>query len=426
MSIIDRDFECQLLDRDGWAMVMLTGIYLFSILIHFNIPTTTLGMYNLAIPLLAIGILWLYRDLLLPIWRCHRLTMLLTLGLYIWAWISALFGGYIPIAAKYTIKYSSYFILFPSLLTLCFAFRRNRKTLWIHHFFLAFTLFIAGFGIIDYVYPRFPVLIWIRTYVNPFGSSRLMSVFDNPTQLGVIMVFGVLNAYIMRKLKYIKTWLAQLSILVCFAIGIGSGSRNFILTLFLSFIFAIYPCRLLSKREIIGSSLIVIFFIFTLSFVAPTTLERSFQTLVEIPQNLAIISQVLNGNLDSLLTGSIPVPDRLQIWLAAMSFIQQSPITGRGFQVFTQTVMEGGFNAHNLILGILTDFGFPGLIFLGGIFISALYSKNIYDSRVFLLCGFIFTAQLIDYFLHSFSIIITMIFLLANAANLPEERQIKP
>ena len=102
----------------------------------------------------------------------------------------------------------------------------------------------------------------------------------------------------------------------------------------------------------------------------------------------------------------------------AQSFLE-NPITGTGIQTIAEEIMfEKGLTAHNIFLHILVELGIPGLLLLLSIFISALWQTNLLDPKVGLLCSFIITAQIFDFFIHDFPTIIIMSLTLAIAANL--------
>ncbi|MGB0562957.1 MAG: hypothetical protein ACPGVO_14315, partial [Spirulinaceae cyanobacterium] len=293
------------LSRDFWAMFFVTGIYCFSVLIYFNIPGTNLGMYNLAIPLFALGILAIYRDLLPDVWQQHKRTLLLTLALYLWLWISALFGGHTATAVKYTIKYSIYFFVFPSLLTLSFKLVRDRKSQVIYLFLLGFTLLIATFGLIEYFYPKFTPLVWIRP-LGFYTKDRLMSLFDSPTKLGVMMALGVLNAYVATKLKYLKPYQGFLSGLLCCIIGIASGSRNFAFSVVTATLLGIFPWKTLNKREVIIVTCISTAIAILILGTVPHLPIRILATIQDIPHNWSTFQAVLSGDKEILALDSTP------------------------------------------------------------------------------------------------------------------------
>ncbi|NEO82917.1 MAG: O-antigen ligase family protein [Spirulina sp. SIO3F2] len=407
-------------ERDHWAMVLVTGIYIFSILIHFNIPTTDLGMYNLAIPLLSLGILVLYRDLLWDVWQHHRRTLLLTIALYLWLWVSAFFGEHTSTAIKYTIKYSIYFFVFPALLTLSFKFVRDRKSDWIYRFFWILTLITAGFGIVDYLYPQFPLLIWIRE-PNFHVGFRILSFFDNPNKLGIMMAFGVINSYTIGKAEILRRPIVTaLSIFVCGVIGILSGSRNFLIAVTLTLVVGIYPWRVVNKREVI-MILIVGVMLSAILLSTNSTIElRVMETAQDMPHNWSLIQKMLLG--DEEIINASSTPERLRIWYVASQEFWKNPLIGTGLAGFTNDIM-GHRNAHNLMLTLLVEIGIPGTLLFFGILTSALWRTHLNDPRVGFFCSFIFTAQLLDFFIHDFTAMITMIWMIAIASHITKVQE---
>lgn len=402
-------------ERDHWAMVLVTGIYIFSILIHFNIPKTELGMYNLAIPLLALGILGLYRDLLLDVWRYHRRTLLLTIALYFWLWVSAFFGGHTATAIKYTIKYSIYFFVFPALLTLSFEFVRDRKSDWVYQFLWLFTLVAAGFGIVDYFHPQSSLLTWIR-FANPYNGARLMSFFDNPNKLGFMMAFGVINVYVMGKLKILKNPVViALSTGLCGTIGILSGSRNFFVAIILTMLLGIYPWKILGKREILVTLVVAGGLTALMLGITPTVGTRLIKMAQDVPHNWELVQQMMAGDQETIT--ALSTPARLRIWYTAGQQFQQSPVTGTGLAGFTNDIMDH-LNAHNLLLTLLVELGIPGIVLFLGVIVSALWQTQLYSPQVGFFCSFIFTAQLVDFFIHDFAATTTLIWLVAAASQM--------
>lgn len=409
-------------DRDTWAMVCVAGIYLFSVLIYFNIPTTDLGMYNIAIPLFALVILGIYRDLLPDVWQRHRRTLLLTLAFYCWLWVSAFFGGHTATATKYTIKYSIYFFVFPALLTLSFKFVRDRKSHVIYVFLFVFTLFVSGFGVIEYFHPQLPLLTWIRD-VPPEGGKRLISLFDSSTKLGVMMAFGVLNAYLLVRCQFINYYIASIVGFLCLGIGILSGSRNFVFTLISTGLFGLFPLKVFSRREALSIFLLGAALTTILWGSSPRLVTKLNDTVHDIPHNFGVLQELLSGNEEQLLAGS--TPSRLRVWYAAVQQFRDNPWIGAGLRGFSCNnkgldcdVTGGELNTHNIFLGLLVETGIPGMLLFCSIIISILWHSDLLDPRVLFLCSFVLTSQLMDFFIHDFVTISTMIFIISVASHL--------
>jgi hypothetical protein len=328
-------------------------------------------------------------------------------------WVSAFFGGHTPTAVKYTIKYSIYFFVFPALLTMSLQYVRDGTTEVIYKFLLVLTLIFAGFGIYEHFVPDSAFLIWIRQE-NIF-PDRVVSLFNNPNQFGVLMAFGLLNVYVLKKRSSLPHLWWTIPVSVYAIAGTLSESRNMIFTLILSVILAIYPLRIFTKKEVfftLATSAAVSIIVLATS---PRIVAGSFQTVEDIPENITLVQQILSG--DQTTIESQDTPHRLRIWYAAATTFREHPLTGTGVRGFTQDIM-GGYNAHNMILTVLTELGIPGLILLSAVIASALWNADIYDLRVGLLCSFIFTSQILDFFIHDFSTTNTMIFIFAMAANI--------
>lgn len=395
--------------RNPISIILLVGILIVSLLVHVKLPVIDLGAYNLVIPAFAIAILLLYRDIWPAVWQVHRWTLILTLLLYVWMWISAGLSDYSAIAIKFTIKYSSYFFTFPALLVLAFQYRRDRQLKILYFIILFFLLILAGFGILDYFAPEFPLFPWIRNGI-PFGG-RIASLLQNPNQLGVLMAFGVVLACTLYQQKILPGYSLFLTIPPLMITLVLSGSRNGLFVFLISLLLILYPYNFFSKKTLIFLIPIVILACLGLWQVAP----RFAATVQQIPQNIEITQQAIAGNEEALNN----LPKRLGILRVAAQTFTENPITGTGIQTLaTQIMPHKGLNAHNLFLTVLAELGIPGLLLLLGIFISALWQTHLLDPKVGLLCSFIITAQIFDFFIHDFPTIIIMSLILAIAANL--------
>lgn len=400
--------------RNPISLILLVGILIVSLLVHVKLPVIDLGAYNLVIPAFAIAILLLYRDIWPAVWQVHRWTLILTVLLYVWMWISAGLSDYSAIAIKFTIKYSSYFFTFPALLVLAFQYRRDRQLKTLYFIILFFLLILAGFGILEYLSPQLFIFLWIRDGLD--WPYRISSLLQNPNQLGVLTALGIILTFTLFHKKVIPIYLLVLTIPLFMTNLILSGSRNGLFVLIFSLLLIIYPYRLISYKVL---AFLLPFFIigfWRLWHISP----KLAQTVQQIPQNLQSIQQFATGNKEAFIF----LPKRIQILYVAFNSFIEHPITGTGIQTLAEKIIPEsssfaqGLTAHNIFIHILAELGIPGLLLLLGIFISALWQTNLLDPKVGLLCSFIITAQIFDFFIHDFPTIIIMSLTLAIAANL--------
>ncbi len=404
--------------RDHVALILLVGIFIFSLLVHVNLPGIDLGAYNLTIPLLAIAILGLYGDRLPHFWQTHRRTLLLLLAFYLWLWISAFFSVDRAIAFKFSIKYSIYFFTFPALLILAQQYKQGQKLPWLYGFTLLFLLILAGFGIVEHFVPAFPLFDWIQpNRLSLLGLGRVASVLQNPNQLGALMAFGVLLTCTLCHQRILPGFSLLFFIPPLMVTLILSGSRNGIFVLLVSGLLMVYPYRFVPLKA--WAIALILPAVIATGLLIWNQNPRFAANVQQIPQNITTLQAAIAG--DQVALASIP---RAELAVIAGQQFLAHPITGTGIQTLSTTIINrGGLNAHNLWLNLLAELGLPGLLLWMAVVGSALWQTHLLDPRVGLLCSVVVTAQLFDFFIHDLPTIMTMSLMVAIAANLKPEPQ---
>jgi oligosaccharide repeat unit polymerase len=234
----------------------------------------------------------------------------------------------------------------------------------IRYIFLALVIgVLLSFGSL-FLHSSFPeVKLFIPTYNE---SSRLALYMSHPNNLGALLGWGCcLLCYCRLNNIIIINKLIDLALLIAMLALIGlTGSRTGMLAslIIMSGMLFIFRRKHLAKFFIVILCMVALFF----------TLR--YMIIKYIPENNRFISVLNNPIQDSTLQS------RLVIWDIALKFIEQKPLTGHGphsFQtLYNKYVSEHAEElhakykgvepdirqAHNFVLGLLSDMGAIGLI----------------------------------------------------------------
>lgn len=114
---------------------------------------------------------------------------------------------------------------------------------------------------------------------------------------------------------------------------------------------------------------------------------------------------------------------RKRLWQTILKTVPDIPFTGLGIQTFQASGIgkeingKGFLHAHNIILNILIELGFPGLLLSIVFIISILKKAEWSDPLVIIPLIMIFAGQMVDCFIHDFTFTTVALYFLSEAAN---------
>jgi O-antigen ligase len=333
-------------------------------------------------------------------------------------WVSTLSSDYESIAIKFAIKYTIYFALFLLFLVLTHQFKYSALIEY-YMLILYFLITLAGFGFLEKLNPEASIFEWVRStnlsFNDAFPTARVFSLLQNPNDFGALMVLGLILVLALYKQVYLSTPRFFLYTLAFIPNIIFSASRNAFITLFIISLVALTFFDIF-RRNHLYIFLIIIIILFSFN---PQSFNRITQSTNFSLRNFSNITQYLQyGEL-----ADKALPHRILIWNVALKQVAKNPLTGIGPQALAEGVFANhpkirrGMNAHNLILGILVELGYPGLLIFIGLLHCLLrginYSNPIHSLPIFT----IFSVQIFDYFIHSLPFITVMLLIMALTAN---------
>ena len=444
--------------RPDFFLIMAIFVSSLLVQIKFSFLGFHYGVYNLLIPLFSFWLIIINRRKIPELFHSFKLVIGVFVILYLWCWISAFLSPYKHIALKFTLKYTSYFILFFAFLVSTYDSPQKQI-----HFQLKtviyFLCFLAFMGIIEYFFPHAQLfyLLKIKKFYlisssmqnpNPFGVlMRISSLMQNPNPFGVLMSIGAILSIILQKKGIINKW--ELPFLIpLFIINIAfSASRNswmvFILGLFLLHIYkVINPTKAL---------LLILLWLGCVLYSPVSThkigIKSNLFPLAKWMENLKVEKtkkgknsakknernhietikkakkqeeKMLFNNLS--LNNLIPKqvyssPGRIELWKKAFIEFKNRPFIGIGIRIFdevkAQEVWMQGYNTHDLFLNILVELGLVGFcisLWLGYLVLKRINFKDPLWAVPIIL---ILAGQVVDCFLYDFTFMSVSLYLLA-------------
>lgn len=416
------------------------AVLIASIFVHVNHPSLAPISYNLGLPLITFFILGCigqqYR-LFIHLVQRYRI-LFIYLGLfYGWLWLSAFSSDYPATAIKFCVKYSLYYLIFIYFLAISEsaaaqhvaksgAEAQDRPTSMFYRLLLLFLTLLAGFGLLEKWQPQHFIFLWLRP--PGLSSVRIASLLQNPNPLGALMALGLILSFVLWRQQHIKAWIWLVTSGLLGSALVWSGSRNALLILAISLILAIYPYRLIPRLVLWGLVPLVVLG----TWQNLPVLGRVSQTLQEIPANIALINQANQGDPAAIQQ----LPPRVRLWSIAAQEAKANPLTGIGIQVFAENVLPekygdqpniyAGLTAHNLFLSVALELGIPGLILFLTLLWAMLRQANLLNPLIGLPVSFVFSAQIVDYFIHDQTVMAIMFFILAHAVTSSRQQVVPP
>ena len=396
------------------------GLLFSSLLSRVKFPYFSLSIHYLLLPLFSTALIFSNLKNLKEFCIVHKKVLIAIGLLYGWIWICMFFSDFPTTALTYTLKYTSYFLIFIAFLRLNFTHLKNIK--YYRLTLLALIQIIAILGCVEIVFPK----MWIfRLLKYPSFHPQIGSILQNPNQFGVLMAIGATLTLILYQKKIISTIYCYISeVLLIISIAI-STSRNAWLVFILGLLL-LKQIKIINNVKFVSVSLLLIICIllypaanYKLGFINPNILPRfellnqnfsnpsSLETKIPNPQTTVNLVSQQNSIDTEISNPQTTALSRLALWKAAIIAMTKQPITGIGLGVFaehigTQVFGVKGFHAHNIFLNIGAELGLPGLLMFSGFVFkiaSGLKPSNFVTVPILLFLA----SQMFDFFIEDYT-----------------------
>ncbi|MEH2158677.1 O-antigen ligase family protein [Nostoc sp.] len=388
-------------------------LILFSSLLgRIKFPGINIGIHYLLLPVFSFGIISLSVKLIPEVLKKHRTILISMTLLYLWMWLSSLVSPFSNTAITYSIKYTTYFIVFFAFLVLTF---RNLKTSSLTFYYrciLYLLQIIAAFGFLEALFPNH----WIFELLKfPSYYPQIGSIMQNPNQFGVIVAIGLCLSLILAKqnnISKLELYISEFVFLVSLAL---SASRNsWLVFIFGMFLLLIY--KIISIRKMI--------FIMGLWLLCIISIPVStYRIGLGHSKIFPLVNLFLTNPNEIVLPSPVGTAlSRFALWQAAIIETIKRPITGIGVGVFAEHIgvkVFGvkGYHAHNIFLNVLVEQGIIGLLLFAN-FLVRIASHVKYANPVTIIPIMMFLAsQLPDFFAEDYTFTTIEFYFLAAAIN---------
>ncbi|MBD2678350.1 MULTISPECIES: O-antigen ligase [Nostoc] len=388
-------------------------LILFSSLLgRIKFPGLNIGIHYLLLPAFSFGIISLSLKDTKEFIKKNKIIVISVGILYVWMWVSSLTSQFPSTAITYSIKYSSYFILYFAFLVLTFRKLKTSSLTFYYRCILYLLQIIGVLGFLEALVPNH----WIFELLKfPSFYPQIGSIMQNPNQFGVIMGIGLclsLTLEKQNKISAIELYISEFIFLISLAL---SASRN----AWLIFLFGLII--LLGYKVIDFKRAIAIISLWLLCIL---TIPVSTYRIGLGDSKIFPLINLFSANPSEIVLPS-PVGtalSRFALWKAAIIETIKRPLTGIGVGVFaehigTKVFGPKGFHAHNIFLNVLVEEGVPGLlIFIN--FLVIIGSKVKYANPVAIAPIMMFLAsQLPDFFAEDYTFTTIEFYFLAAAIN---------
>ncbi|MBD2529523.1 O-antigen ligase family protein [Nostoc flagelliforme FACHB-838] len=397
-------------------------LILFSSLLgRIKFPGINIGIHYLLLSVFSFGVISLSVKLISEVVKKHRIIFISISLIYSWMWLSSLISPFPNTAITYSLKYSTYFIVFFAFLVLTFKNVKASSLTFYYRCILYLLQIIAVFGFVEALFPNH----WIFELLKfPSYYPQIGSIMQNPNQFGVIVSIGLCLSLILEKQKNIsefELYISEFIFLISLAL---SASRNawlvFILGMFLLLIYKIISIR---KMIFIMSVWLLCIISIPVSTYRIGLGNSKIFPLINLfstnPSNIALPSPV--GTALS----------RFALWQAAIIETIKRPISGIGVGVFAEHIgvkVFGvrGYHAHNIFLNVLVEQGVAGLLLFTNLLVK-IASKVKYANPVTIIPIIMFLAsQLPDFFAEDYTFTTIEFYFLAATINSRKDFVIEP
>lgn len=388
-------------------------LILFSSLLgRIKFPGINIGIHYLLLPAFSFGIISLSTKNIPEVLRKHRIILISISLLYLWMWLSSFMSQFPNTAILYSIKYSTYFILFFAFLVLTFRHLKTSSLTFYYRCILYLLQVIAVFGFLEALFPNH----WIFELLKfPSYYPQIGSIMQNPNQFGVIVAIGLCLSLILEKqnnISKLELYISEFVFLVSLAL---SASRNaWLVLIFGMFLLLIY--KIITIRKMI--------FIMSLWLLCIISIPVSTYRIGLGDSKIFPLINLFVTNPSGI---ELPSPvgtalSRFALWQAAIIETIKRPITGIGVGVFAEHIgvkVFGvkGYHAHNIFLNVLVEQGVIGLLLFTN-FLVKIASHLKYANPVTIIPIMMFLAsQMPDFFAEDYTFTTIEFYFLAAAIN---------
>ncbi|MEH2330752.1 O-antigen ligase family protein [Nostoc sp.] len=393
-------------------------LILFSSLLgRIKFPGINIGIHYLLLPAFSLGIISLSLKEIPEVVKKHKIILISISLMYLWMWLSSLMSEFPNIAITYSLKYSTYYILFFAFLVLTF---KNIKTAYLTFYYrciLYLLQIIAGLGFLELFLPN----NWIFKLLKfPSFYPEIGSIMQNPNQFGVIVAIGLCLSLILEKqnkISKIELHLSELIFIISLALSVsGNGWVIFIIGMFILLIY-----KIISFRKMIY----LISFLFLCIVTVPVSTWRLGLADSKIFPLINVFlenSNSVNPNEKKPHTLLVTGFSRFQMWQAAINETIKRPLTGIGIGVFPDQIGvkvwgKKGYHAHNIFLNVSAEQGIPGLLLFTN-FLAKIVFKVKYANPLITVPIIMFLAsQMIDFFVEDYTFTTIEFYFIAAAIN---------
>ncbi|MEH2260605.1 O-antigen ligase family protein [Nostoc sp.] len=404
-------------------------LILFSSLLgRIKFPGINIGIHYLLLPAFSLVIISLSLKEIPEVVKKHKIILISISLMYLWMWLSSLMSEFPNIAITYSLKYSTYYILFFAFLVLTF---KNIKIAYLTFYYrciLYLLQIIASLGFLELFLPN----NWIFKLLKfPSFYPEIGSIMQNPNQFGVIVAIGLCLSLILEKqnkISKIELHISELIFIISLALSVsGNGWVIFIIGMFLLLIY-----KIISFRKMIY----LISFLFLCIVTVPVSTWRLGLADSKIFPLINVFlenSNSVNPNEKKPHTLLVTGFSRFQIWQAAINETIKRPLTGIGIGVFPDQIGvkvwgKKGYHAHNIFLNVSAEQGIPGLLLFTN-FLAKIAFKVKYANPLITVPIIMFLAsQMIDFFVEDYTFTTIEFYFIAAAINSRKDivMQLKP
>ncbi|MEH1949968.1 MAG: O-antigen ligase family protein [Nostoc sp.] len=404
-------------------------LILFSSLLgRIKFPGINIGIHYLLLPAFSFGIISLSLKSIPEVVKKNKIILISISLMYLWMWLSSLMSEFPNIAITYSLKYSTYYILFFAFLVLTFKKITTPSLTFYYRCILHLLQIIAGLGFLEVLLPN----NWIFKLLKfPSFYPEIGSIMQNPNQFGVIVAIGLCLSLILEKqnkISKIELNISELIFIIPLALSAsGNGWVIFLIGIFLLLIY-----KVISFRKMIY--LISLLFLFIVT--APVSTRRiglGDSKIFPLTNVFTENSNFLNPHGKKIVTLVRTGFSRFQMWQAAINETIKRPFTGIGIGVFPDQIGvkvwgKKSYHAHNIFLNVSAEQGITGLLlftnFLTKIALKVKYANPLITVPIIMFL----VSQIPDVFTEDYTFTTLEFYFIAAAVNSRKDvvTQLKP
>ncbi|MBN4004525.1 O-antigen ligase family protein [Nostoc sp. LPT] len=404
-------------------------LILFSSLLgRIKFPGINISIHYLLLPAFSLGIISFSLKEIPEVVKKHKIILISISLMYLWMWLSSLMSDFPNIAITYSLKYSTYYILFFAFLILTFKKIATPSLTFYYRCILYLLQIIAGLGFLEVFLPK----NWIFKLLKfPSFYPEIGSIMQNPNQFGVIVAIGLCLSLILEKQNKISKIELNISELI-FPIFLALSASGNGWVIFIIGMFFLLTYKIISFRKMIYLISLLFLCIVTVP-VSTWRLGLADSKIFPLINVFLENSNLVNPNEKKPHTLVVTGFSRFQMWQAAINETIKRPLTGIGIGVFPDQIGvkvwgKKGYHAHNIFLNVSAEQGIPGLLlftnFLAKIALKVKYANPLITVPIILFL----VSQIIDFFAEDYTFTTIEFYFIAAAINYRKDivMQLKP